>query len=194
MNKWRGLNVGRIGCARAFTLVEVFVVMALLLIVMGLMVGLARDVRNRSASHLTRDLLVRLDHAMAQYAQRNGGALPPVGFPPVELDEPTIDRWALAANIQLTRSLSREIKLTDGVLNQLPEFIYDQRMIRDSWGTPILFLPRQHPQLGLASGDRYFFVSAGPDRRFLTRSDNLYSYDQTAQNSPPAPKPFTNSP
>jgi hypothetical protein len=30
----------------------------------------------------------------------------------------------------------------------------------------------------MALGDRPFFVSAGPDRRFLTREDNLYSYEE----------------
>ena len=32
----------------------------------------------------------------------------------------------------------------------------------------------------MASGDRSFFFSAGPDRKYLTRQDNLYSYESDA--------------
>ncbi len=163
-----------------FTLVEMLTTVAVLVIVLGLMVSLARYVRSRSAEDLTRDLLARLDRTMAQYVQRAGG-LPPVGFPPADLDEPAIGRWAMAANVQFVRSLRGQMDLSAGPLAELPIFIYDQRLIRDTWGTPVLFMPRQHPQIGLALGDRFFFVSAGPDRQFLTRDDNLYSYDVVSE-------------
>jgi hypothetical protein len=35
-----------------------------------------------------------------------------------------------------------------------------------------------HPSVGMAPDNRFFLFSAGPDRRYLTRDDNLYSYDQ----------------
>jgi prepilin-type N-terminal cleavage/methylation domain-containing protein len=161
----------------AFTLIEMLTTVAVLVIVLGLMVSLARYVRNRSAAGLTRDLLTRLDRTMAQYKQASLDQLPPVGFPPQQVDEPALSRWATAANVQFVRALRGTVDLSGGALAELPIFIYDQRMIRDTWGTPILFMPRQHPQVGLALGDRFFFVSAGPDRQFLTRGDNLYSYD-----------------
>jgi prepilin-type N-terminal cleavage/methylation domain-containing protein len=161
----------------AFTLIEMLTTVAVLVIVLGLMVSLARYVRNRSAAGLTRDLLSRLDRTMAQYKQASLDQLPPVGFPPPEVDEISLSRWATAGNVQFVRSLRAKVDLSAGALAELPIFIYDQRMIRDTWGTPILFMPRQHPQVGLALGDRFFFVSAGPDRQFLTRGDNLYSYD-----------------
>ena len=53
-----------------------------------------------------------------------------------------------------------------------------ERMIRDAWGNPIAYLPGQHPNIGMAPQNRPFFVSAGPDGKFLTRDDNLYSYEQ----------------
>src|SRR4051812_40017207 len=54
-------------CLRAFTLIEMLTTVAALVIVLGLMVSLARDVRHRSADHLTKDILRRLDGLVAQY-------------------------------------------------------------------------------------------------------------------------------
>jgi hypothetical protein len=56
--------------------------------------------------------------------------------------------------------------------------MYDEVTLRDAWGTPIVFMPGQHPAIGMALGNRPFFVSAGPDRKFRTLEDNLYSYEQ----------------
>src|SRR4051812_19551678 len=55
----------------AFTLIEMLTTVAVLVIVLGLMVSLARDVRNRSADRLTIDLLTKLDRLMVQYAAQN---------------------------------------------------------------------------------------------------------------------------
>src|SRR5215831_12899590 len=57
--------------ARGFTLVEMLTTVAVLVIVLGLMVSLARDVRTRSADRLTKDLLQRLDTLVAQYRAKN---------------------------------------------------------------------------------------------------------------------------
>jgi hypothetical protein len=35
------------------------------------------------------------------------------------------------------------------------------------------------PMIGM-NPQGWFFFSAGPDRQYLTRDDNLYSYDQPA--------------
>src|SRR6478672_5781063 len=59
-----------------FTLVEMLTTVAVLVIVLGLMVSLARDVRTRSADRLTKDLLRRLDTLVAQYKARSLKALP----------------------------------------------------------------------------------------------------------------------
>ena len=60
-----------------FTLIEMFATVAVLIIVLGLMVSLARYVRRTAAERLTKDLLVKLDALMAQY-QSHYHALPPV--------------------------------------------------------------------------------------------------------------------
>lgn len=159
----------------AFTLTEMFTTVAILVIVLGLMVSLARDVRARSAQGLTRDLLARLDAAVALYQARTM-ALPAVPMLEPMPDEAAMQRYAATTNVQVVRALRGELDLS-GVLGELPVFIYDQRTVRDSWGSPVLFLPKHHPAIGLGVGDRPFFVSAGPDRRYLTRDDNLYSYE-----------------
>jgi hypothetical protein len=41
-------------------------------------------------------------------------------------------------------------------------------------------MPAMHPAIGMAPENRYFLFSAGPDRRYLTRDDNLYSYDRSS--------------
>jgi hypothetical protein len=64
--------------------------------------------------------------------------------------------------------------------------IYDEVAIRDAWGSPVVFMPHQHPAIGMATSDAFFFVSAGPDRQYLTRQDNLYSYETTNSSKIPA--------
>src|SRR4051794_21531690 len=61
-----------------FTLIEMMITVAALVILLGLMVSLARDVRNRSANELTADVLSRLDHLVGQYASKYGGHFPDV--------------------------------------------------------------------------------------------------------------------
>ena len=61
---------------------------------------------------------------------------------------------------------------------EAPAVTLDAAPFFDAWGSPVVFLPRQHPKIGMSAGDRPFFVSPGPDRRYLTREDNLYSYEE----------------
>jgi hypothetical protein len=156
---------------------------AALIIVLGLMVSLARYVRDRSANVLTKDLLLKLDLVMAEYQKDNDGQLPPVA--PFQtgagvLDEATIEQGARKNNQEFVRCLRRQQDLSTGVFNNLPISIYDEVTLRDAWGTPIVFMPQMHPAVGMAPHNRFFFFSAGPDRQFLTREDNLYSYETSA--------------
>lgn len=167
---WRARRTG-------FTLIEMLATVCVLVIVLGMMVSLARYVRERSAQELTRDLLVRLDQVTAQYRQRNADQLPPVPVLGDEVDEPALQRYAAASNLQFVRAIRTQLGTADSPMAALPLYVYDERSVRDTWGSHVLFLPRQHPAVGMAPGDRFFFVSAGPDRQFLTRDDNLYSYE-----------------
>src|SRR4051794_41746846 len=62
-----GLRATGASRRRGFTLIEMLTVVAGLIIVLGLMVSLAWDVRRQSSERLTKDLLVKLDVLMAQY-------------------------------------------------------------------------------------------------------------------------------
>jgi prepilin-type N-terminal cleavage/methylation domain-containing protein len=172
---------------RAFTLVEMLTTVAVLVIVLGLMVSLARDVRTRSAERLTKDLLHRLDLLVAQYRQRSLKNLPedqrklyPAVHPLMSADfsdEAALRKAAMINNTELIRTLKVQVDLSATAFSDLSIANYTEVNVLDAWGSPIVYMPHQHPQIGMAAGDRSFFFSAGPDRKFLTRGDNLYSYE-----------------
>jgi hypothetical protein len=161
--------------------VEALATASMLVIVLGMMVSLARRVRAQSADGVTKDLLVRLDRLMAQYQMRNHGALPPVTplVDPADAApvEQALHSRAVANNRELIRCLRASVGDTAKELQGLPVSIYDKVNLRDAWGNPIVFMPTMHPAIGMALGGKCFFVSAGPDGRFLTRADDLYSYE-----------------
>ena len=78
---------------------------AILVIVLGLMVSLARDVRNRSAERVTKDMLQKLDRMMGQYVERNNQALPPI-TPLVDATAEELARIhaAFSAGVKRTRT------------------------------------------------------------------------------------------
>jgi type II secretory pathway pseudopilin PulG len=167
----------------AFTLIEMLTTVAVLVIVLGLMVSLARDVRNRSADRLTNDLLVKLDRLMAEYESRNH-RLPEV-YPFLETrtpEEQSLGPRAQRNNSDLVRALKSQQDLALA-FNDQSIAIYDDVAVRDAWGSPIVYMNAQHPAIGMATGNRFFFVSAGPDGKYLSRHDNLYSYE-TAKSGP----------
>ena len=145
---------------------------AVLVIVLGLMVSLARDVRNRSSERVTKDMLARLDRLMVQYVERSPAKVPPTIAPLIEspsaqpLEDPAMAARALRNNEDFASALRAQA----GPDDPRPSFF-------DAWGNPVVFMPRHHPAIGMAAGDTFFFFSAGPDGRFLTREDNLYSYE-----------------
>ena len=174
----------------AFTLIEMLTTVAVLVIVLGLMVSLARDVRTRSAERLTKDLLARLDTLVDQYRRplRNlpneQWRLYPAVQPLIATDderaaanELLLRASAGANNRELVRTLKSQMDLASGVFSDLSIANYNEVNVLDAWGSPIVYMPSQHPLVGMAAGDRSFFFSAGPDRKYLTRQDNLYSYE-----------------
>ena len=198
---------------RAFTLIEMLTVVSVLIIVLGLMVSLARYVRDQSANQLTASLLHRLDTAVREYADLNDGQLPPatalIGDGVPVPDEITLHRIARRNNEDFVRALreffvrsrtpiraaaatsrpagqnastspNEPASAQEGNFDDLPTSIYDEVTLRDAWGDPIVFMPHDHPAIGMASrANPSFFFSAGPDHRYLTRDDNLYSYEST---------------
>jgi prepilin-type N-terminal cleavage/methylation domain-containing protein len=163
---------------RGFTLVETMTAVALLTIALGLMVSLSHNVREASADGLTKDILHRLDAAMAAYVHQNGTVpvvAPFIGeqqIPP----EPQLRRSAERNNESFVRALKSAGLLT-GRFDDLSVAYYDEAHVRDAWDSPIVFMSHMHPAIGM-NPKGWFFFSAGPDRLYLTRDDNLYSYDQ----------------
>jgi len=149
----------------AFTVLELLTTLALIVIVMGLMVSLARYVRANAADELTARILRDLEQARAVYATVL--AAPPPTTLPAQVSEDSV-----AQQMRMSSDYPRELlRLWHG---QVAEAI-----VRDAWGQPIGYLPQQHPMIGMAPQNRPFFFSAGPDGKYLTRQDNLYSYEQT---------------
>lgn len=162
---------------RAFTLVEMLTTVALLIIVLGLMVSLARYVRRRSAEDLTRKILVNLHLAMAEYRREHGQPnLPSPVDPQANLDENALFTTAEENNRQIVRFFRADKSLSDKAFKDLPLSIFDSATVRDAWGMPIVYMPTMHRQIGQSPGE-WFFFSAGPDRQYLTRVDNQYSYE-----------------
>jgi prepilin-type N-terminal cleavage/methylation domain-containing protein len=165
-----------------FTLIEMITTVAALVILLGLMVSLARDVRNRSATELTEDVLVKVERLVWQYASKNGGHVPdvPAVIPPgtAVVSEEAIRDIAWKNNEQFVKSL-RRMAVMSREFGDLPVSMYDETNLKDSWGRPIVMMSGMHPAIGMAAGNRPFLFSAGPDGRYLTRDDNLYSYDSS---------------
>jgi hypothetical protein len=154
------------------------------------MVSLARDVRHRSADHLTKDILRRLDGLVAQYRTKS---LP--GFTPEErrrypfvtplmqpptTDEQELARRAIENNKDLVRTLKASLDL-NRELGDLSIGNYTETSLLDAWGSPIVYMPGQHPRIGMAPNNNSFFFSAGQDRKYLSRPDNLYSYESAGE-------------
>ena len=168
-----------------FTLLEMLTTVAVLVILLGLMVSLARYVRNALAVEVTKDLLHKLDGLMQQYQANHGGAIPQVSpfIPPAvlegqRLDEQELQKNAERNNREFVRILRNEGLLSDESFGGLPQSIYNDATLRDAWGSPIVFMPSRNDSIGVAPQDRSFFFSAGPDRQYLTQDNNLYSYER----------------
>jgi hypothetical protein len=155
-----------------------------LIILLGLMVSLARSVRSASAQQLTKDLLRKLDQLMAQYESRHDGREPVIAafIPQAEKDltEAVLQHNAYVNNRQLVAVLRADAGLSaeQETFGGLPDAIYNEAVLRDAWGTPIVYMAQMHPSIGMAPQNHRFFFSAGPDGQFLTQEDNLYSYEE----------------
>jgi len=163
-----------------YTAVDVLTTFAALLILLGTMVSLARHVRASSADDVTKDLLRQMDEAMARYVARNGGLPPDIApFIPDDrlvVDEPGLARAAEVNSQAVVRLLKINHVFPAEHFDGLSISYYDGLTVRDAWGSPIVFMPHMHPAVGMAAKG-WFFFSAGPDRKYTTKPDNLYSYE-----------------
>jgi hypothetical protein len=184
---------------------------AALVILLGLMVSLARYVRRQASDQLTEQLLSQLDSLLERYQARYralpaipefvgrlseappprrsacqpGGPvplLPPPGEDDGLPDETVLQRNAAANNRALVLALQVEARRYPSEFAEMPQSFFTDGTLPDAWGTPIVFMPALHPAVGMAMENRPFFLSAGPDRRFSSLEDNLYSYEVREDN------------
>jgi hypothetical protein len=142
-----------------FGLLELATALALLVIVLGLCVSLARYVRATSAEQITRQTLRQLSEALA--GNMGSTAVP-------EIDDAPLPGAAEAAWAVYAMRSNEIVRRLAGV----------DEVVADAWGNPIGFLAFERVEIGMAPHDRPFCYSAGPDGRHLTQDDNLYSYEQ----------------
>jgi hypothetical protein len=187
----RKLPLGR-DLGRGYTFVETLATIAFLTIILGIMVSLARHVRSASANDLTKDLLRRLEEAMVLYLKKNGDHPPnlapfipdqPRVATPTLADESTLALSAEINNLAVVRLLKANHVFPVDRFEDLPISYYDGLMVRDAWGSPIVFMSHMNPAVGMAAKG-WFFFSAGPDRKYTTKSDNLYSYELPSLKQP----------
>ena len=106
-------------------------------------------------------------------------ALIPPGLAQTDLpDEQILQQTAVGNNRGFVAALREAGILQDESFGGLPQSLYNDMMIRDAWGSPIVFMPAMHEGIGMALENRPFFFSAGPDQQYLTQENNLYSYEQ----------------
>jgi hypothetical protein len=99
-------------------------------------------------------------------------------------DERTLRAAAEANNRSFVHALQIEARRYPAEYAGLPTSFFVEGTLPDAWGTPIVFMPALHPAIGMAMENRPFLLSAGPDRRFRTLEDNLYSYEVTEESAP----------
>jgi hypothetical protein len=162
---------------RGLGVIELLALVAILAVAFALMAATARHVRSSSAMELTRKRMAALTQATADLMQSGVDPRLPLDFPSTTSSDTKLEanlaRFATESSRKLAQTFAER---TDSLLAQAvgtPE-------LRDAWGRPIALMPQQFPVVGMAPDDGPFLVSAGPDGRFLTLSDNVYSYDLPA--------------
>jgi hypothetical protein len=174
----------------SFTLIEMLTTVAGLVIVLGLMVSLARFERRRSAENFTReDILAKLEALLARpdvvqnKALQEALADPKVVTPlirpsPRDPEEPVLQHNAAANNTEFVQILKKYVG--PRAFNEFPLSLYNptSNTLVDAWGTPIVYMPAGALNVGIIPQQRSFFLSAGPDRKFTSVVDNLYSYER----------------
>jgi len=163
---------------------------AALVIVLGLMVSLARFERRRSAENFTReDILGRLEVILAkreivenkalQEALADPNVVPRLVYSAGrEPEEPLLQHNAAANNTEFVKIFKKYVG--PRAFNEFPLSLYNPtaNTLVDAWGTPIVYMPAGALNVGIIPQQRSFFLSAGPDRKFSSVVDNLYSYER----------------
>lgn len=158
---------------RAFTLIEMMVVIGIIIILAGLALAVGMQVKRHAQERSTRTTLKALDNIMSDYLGNgpDGGNQEPLAVPTGTSDQPpppcaTVWVTAFSLNPSFAKSLTTQhLDLTNGV-------------ILDAYGNAIWYIPRDYDPAsqsikpGAKTPGR--FVSLGPDGQYGT-SDDLVS-------------------
>ncbi len=188
-----------------FSLIEMLIVMALVVVLAGLTVVVGRSVIGKAKVDQCRQVLQAPDATLTEY-QAEKGAVPPFVRRAYKAPD-GIGSYGLSTRREVAVYLD-QVKGYAGIDKQLGtidsaflvkrEQIYtdlagypyagvvadDPRpSVRDPWGMEILYI---HPHednedafraFGKPLNERPYFMSAGPDGEYETLEDNLYSYE-----------------
>jgi len=190
---------------RAFSLIEMLIVIGLVVLLASLTVVVGRSVIAKSKIDQCRQLLSTLDATLTEYQAERGGIPPFVirayippsgltsnagktrrevaayleqvkGFPGIDKQLGTIDSSFLVQRQQIFTDLAGYQYAGTVAVDARPS-------VRDPWGMEILYI---HPNaqndvafktLGKPVNERPYFMSAGPDEEYETLEDNVYSYE-----------------
>ena len=190
---------------RAFSLIEMLIVIGLVVLLASITVVVGRSVIAKSKIDQCRQILQTLDATLTEYQAERGG-IPPFVLrayqPPSGLNSnASKSRREVAvyleqikgytgADKQLGTVDSSFLVPRDQIYTDLARYKYagsvtdDMRpSVRDPWGMEILYI---HPNaqndvafllLGKPVNERPYFMSAGPDGAYETIEDNVYSYE-----------------
>jgi prepilin-type N-terminal cleavage/methylation domain-containing protein len=178
---------------RGFTLIEMLVVIAIIMILMAVLVAVGSGVRDNANRRNTLAQLKALDGLMKDYlAEGNAEPQPPASWPYTSIDigtwSPTINPASDPYNWLAAMKTSPTIAKKLGVFkietdSNWPKTGPDHEIMTDGYGSAIRYVPSTDHAPG-------YFLSSGPDQRFnktdMTkvrpgteppRPDDLYSYD-----------------
>ena len=146
----------RQGCATAFTLVEMLVVVSILVILISLVLSVANTVRNIGQEQLARADMSKLMAQVRSYHDLTGK------YPPQAGSDPDTNCTALMKSLMTVNSIAAEIN------ERFPGKIIgdaNSRMLTDAFGKPFNYLSNGGP------GGTPVLISAGPDRQWNTPDD-----------------------
>jgi type II secretory pathway pseudopilin PulG len=137
------------------TLIELLVVYAVLAVLIWLLVGLSRNVRNEAKQEQATRLMAALSRAMAVYQMRNAD-YPPGG--------PGTD--ATGCLLALSRDSACKAVLQGELPARWRAVIGEDRPWTDPWGTPLRYVRDSTLDQGAEAGRIPYLESAGMDRDF----------------------------
>ncbi len=205
MNAEAARRLPRRRAARAFSLIEMMIVISLVILLAAITVVVGRSVIGKAKVDQCRQVLQALDATLTEYQAERGGIppfqirayLPPSGLNAVEA-KTRREVAVYIAQVKGFTGIDKQLGTIDASFLVKREQIYtdlagypyagqvpdDERAsVRDPWGMEILYI---HPNadnddafklFGRPVNERPYFMSAGPDGEYETLEDNIYSYE-----------------